>query len=98
MAYKTSDIVAQDNFTEPLNLDPGERGSISVSNTFVATVTLQRRFYTKEGPPTSWVDVLSWTGPVETTAVADEHQEIRLGVKSGDFTSGTVTARIGVNA
>lgn len=89
---------AQNTFTDPMNVGQKNRVSISVSGTFVATVTLQRRFPSTTGDaPTSWADVESWSAGIETTYVPDENQQIRIGVKTGDYTSGSAVARIGQN-
>ena len=84
------DLTAENTFGKTLQIDVGERFTISVSNTFVATVTLQRRL---DG--VAWRDVESYTVPTEKDGLAAEGQEIRLGIKSGNFTSGTATCRIG---
>lgn len=89
-------IEAQNVFTDELFLYPGERLSISIAGTFTATVTLQRQL---DGA--NWRDVpdsdgnFGWTAPTEQSYVADESQIVRLGVKTGDYTSGTINARIG---
>ena len=84
-------ISAQNTFVGILPVPVGARSSVSISGTFVATVTLQRRL-----DRTNWRDVESWSGPVETTYVADQSCDLRLGVKTGDFTSGTVDALTGI--
>ena len=87
----SASISTQNTFTGALSVPAEARTSVSVSGTFVATVTLQRRL---DGA--NWRDVQTWTGEMEVTYVADESQDLRLGVKTGDYTSGTVTARLGV--
>lgn len=86
-------------FTDPLSIpaltDPQKKTSfnLSVSETFEATITVQRRF--DEG---TWLDVETFTEPGEF--IGDEIEsnvEYRAGVKTGDFTSGTVELRLGVN-
>lgn len=83
-------ITAQNTFTNVMPVRVGLRASVSVSGTFVATVTLQRKL---DG--TNWRDVESWSGEIETTYVVDEPCDLRLGVKTGDFTSGTAVCRLG---
>lgn len=91
MPYAFSKSVTAENvFTDILPVRTKLRVSVSVSGTFVATVTLQRRL---DGA--NWRDVESWSSEIETTYVVDEPSELRLGVKTGDFTSGTAVCRIG---
>lgn len=71
--------------------------TIEISGTFVATITLQRSTSSASGP---WIDVSgTWTAPV-TTSYNDglDNQETwyRIGVKTGDYTSGTVVATISI--
>lgn len=83
-------ITAQNTFTDPLRIYKGERGSISVAGNFSGTVTLERRL---DGQ--NWRRVDSWTAPTEKSYYADESVEIRIGVRTGDFTSGSVEVRLG---
>ena len=87
---KSKAIAAENTFTDALQIDVGERFTVSVSGTFSATITLQRRF---DG--TNWRDVETYTVETEKDGLAAEGQEIRLGIATGDFTSGTATCRIG---
>jgi hypothetical protein len=89
--FVAQDIGAADVFTTPLVLDRGETASISVSGTFSATVTLQRLL---DG--THWRDVTTFTAAAEKSYVVDEACSLRIGVKAGQYTSGTVTCRLGV--
>lgn len=70
---------------------------MGLSGTWDATATLQRRFQKSDGTFTSWFDIDggSWSGNVQTSYIADEACEVKLGIKTGDFTSGTMEARIG---
>ena len=91
MSYaRDKSVTAQNEFTGILPVLPLERVSLSISGTFVATVVLQRQL---DG--TNWRDVEEWTDEVETTYVGDEPGDLRLGVKTGGFTSGTVVCRLG---
>jgi hypothetical protein len=78
-------ITAQNTFTAPVLIQPGNSFDITVSGTFVATVVLQR-----SKDQTTWVDVASFTAPVENTGSAGSAWYFRIGVKTGGFTSGTV--------
>lgn len=65
--------------------------NISVGGTFVATVTLQRSF---DGGST-WHDVWATAEPAERIVDTTESGLLwRLGVKSGEFTSGSLHARM----
>lgn len=94
-------ITAQNQFTTPVLkipplTDPQKKTgfNISISGTFDATVSLQRRF---TGTVT-WLDVETFTTPGEF--IGDEvesNTEYQIGVKTGDFVSGPVKVRLGVN-
>ncbi len=85
----TKSITAENTFCDAVPLGAGFNASIS--GTFVATVTLQRSF--DDG--TTWVDVKSYTGPAEEVGNEPEASVLyRVGVKTGDFTSGTALVRL----
>lgn len=94
--FEKAEITAQNSFTGWMPLQAGERASVSITGTWAATVVLQRRL-----PDGTVADVpnpddtVGWTANTQKSYEADERQDIRLGVKTGDFTSGTVVARIG---
>ena len=100
MSEVTAAITAENTFTDwiqPYQAQQAghyEEGKLNVSifGTFVATVTLQRTF---DGG-TVIRDVESFSAPTEE-AVSDHESRVqyRIGVKSGDFTSGTVNVRLG---
>lgn len=87
-------VTAQNQFTDPIRVTGINESTvntrsfhISISNTFTATVTLQRSF----GTPGAWVDVTTWTAPTEEDYADDFDNQIvyyRIGVDTGDFTSG----------
>ena len=95
--YKTKTITAQNQWTGTLDL----MGffNYSAQGTFAATVTLQRSF---DG--TTWEDVDSDTAPFSLTGFeplapfkfSKPHVSYRLGVKTGEFTSGSISVRLGV--
>lgn len=91
MAVVTKAISAQNTFSDATRC----RGffNFSVWGTFVATVTVQRSF---DGGST-WLDVDTFTAPTEEVGIEGEIAEYRAGVKTGDYTSGTVNVRIGEN-
>lgn len=86
----TESVTAQDTWTDAVSFTVGIF-DLSISNTFTATVTLQRSF---DGG-TTWYDVQTFTQ--ETEAVvdnADNTVKWRIGVATGDFTSGTADVRL----
>lgn len=93
----TKTITAANSFSDPLDVQGGHenvRGggfNVSVSGTFVATVTLQRSF---DGG-TTWLDVATYTSPAEAVGFEPEGCLYRIGVKTGDFVSGSINVRVG---
>lgn len=82
-------VTAEDTFTGSIFVTGiGSRTfSINISNTFSATVTLQR-----STDDATWVDVTTYTAPTATTyndALDNLQYYYRIGVKAGAFTSGT---------
>ncbi len=91
-----SSISAGNTFTDDIRVTgtaAGRSFSIEVSGTFTGTVTLQRSI----SEPGDWNDVQSYTA--ETTTSFDDGLDnqiihYRIGIKSGDYTSGTVIVRL----
>lgn len=77
-------ITAQNTFTTPILIQAANKFDITVSGTFVATVVLQR-----SKDQVTWLDVETFTAPVEKTGDAGSAWYFRIGVKTGGFTSGT---------
>ena len=89
---ETAAITAQNTFCDGISPD-SKNGylNISISNTFVATVFLQRSF----DAGVNYFDVDSWTGKIETSLTDTEPGVLyRLGVKTGGYTSGTADVRL----
>lgn len=93
----TKAISGADDFTDPIRVVGTEDArvfSIIIEGTFVATVTLQFAF-SKDGP---WNDTSpQYTVPTSVSFDDGQDEQIifyRLGVKAGDYTSGTVTATL----
>ncbi len=92
----SSDLSAADTYTDPIRvvgIGTQRQFSLDVSGTFVATVTLQYSV----GAIGSWVDVATYTGATSTTYDDGQDNEIiyyRLGIKSGEYTSGTATCAL----
>ena len=85
----TKSISAENTFSDAVSLEG--YFNISISGTFVATVTVQRSY----DAGSTWHDVDSWTAPAEEVGFDPEFRLYRIGVKSSNYTSGTVEVRIG---
>lgn len=84
----TAAISAQNTFSTAVRI--GKEFNVSISGTFVATVTAQRSY-----DNVTWYDVDTWTAPSEDVGFEPEYIWYRIGVKTGNYTSGTVNIRIG---
>jgi hypothetical protein len=90
---------AENNFSDSIRvtgITTSRIFTIELTGTWVATVTLQRSFSDPDGTA-NWVDVTTYT--VNTTTTYDDTLDnqiawYRIGVKTGDYTSGTVTASL----
>lgn len=81
-------ITAQNSFTDAVQL--AGWFNVSISGTFSATVTVQR-----STDNSTWRDVDTWTAPAEDVGMEPEVMWYRIGVKTGEFTSGTAVVRLG---
>jgi hypothetical protein len=87
-----ADITAQNTFTnaiEVTGVDNQRVFSVVRAGTWSATVTLQRSLESEDGP---WTDVTTYTTNATVTFDDGLDNQIawyRIGVKTGDFTSGT---------
>ncbi len=92
----TAAIAAQNTFTNTIQITgvgENRRFAITLTGVWVATVTLQRSI----GVTGNWVDVSSYTTNVATTYADGLDNQIvfyRIGIKTGNYTSGTVTATL----
>ena len=84
----SANIAAQNTFTTPVRLEGYL--NVSISGTFSATVTVQRSI-----DNATWVDVDTWTAPTEDYGFEPELMWYRIGVKTGQYTSGTAVVRLG---
>ena len=85
-------ITAQNTFTDWLDVPIGQRYSLSIWGTFVGTVTLQKTY---DGGNTI-LDIENFSGPASDVSVeVPENQQVRIGIKTGDYTSGTANVRLG---
>ena len=87
VASKT--ITAQNSFTTPVRLTGFF--NLSIVGTFVATITVQRSF----DEMATWNDVDTFTKPTEDWGMEPEVCWYRVGVKTGEFTSGSASVRLG---
>jgi len=84
------DISAQNTFTSP-QLIQGDKGfDISVSGTFVGTVSAQ---LSKDGT-TNWIDIGNTTAPTVLTASPASAWFLRVGIATGGYTSGTAAVEV----
>ena len=101
MAKTAISIAAQNTFTNVMNCP---RDSVLVvlnptGGTGVCTVTTQIRDYSDPNSPGAWED---WDRRVVDSGVCQafildvpvSNQQIRVGFKAGEYTSGTLTGRI----
>ena len=87
----TASITNANSFTEQAEFDYRRPFNVSVSGTFSATVALQRSF--DDG--STWLDVWTTTTAAELVVDTVEPGTLwRIGVRLGDYTSGTVVARV----
>lgn len=87
----TKQITAGDTFSDAA-LVKGDF-NVSIQGTFSATVTVQRSY--DQDTISNWEDVETFTTAVERIGFEPESMYYRVGVKSGEFTSGTIDIRIG---
>ena len=86
----TVELSAENTFSDGLYVD--NAFNLSISGTFVATITVQRSF----DLGSTWRDVDTFTAPIETFGSDPEPVVVyRAGIKTGEYTSGTATVRIG---
>lgn len=90
VARSTASIAAQNTFSNGVVISGPF--NMSLSGTWAATVHLQRSF---PDSPTTWFDVASYTANIQDRGMEGETGvQYRVGVKTGNYTSGTVVARI----
>lgn len=87
-------ITAENTFSPALEFDHSSRvfnASVIDTVVFVATVTVQRSF---DGG-LNWHDVKQYTTPIQEIGDFTElGVQYRIGVKTGDYTSGTIDVRL----
>lgn len=90
MSAVTSSITVQNTFTDKIQVIG--YFNLSISGTWAATVTVQRSWNGID-----WFDVDTFTSNYEGVGFDAEEVFYRAGVKTGDFTSGTVVLRLSDN-
>lgn len=88
MSSVSKTIGAQNTFSDSLPLVG--HFNLSISGTFVATVTVQRSF----DSGSTWLDVDTFTAATETYGFDPQQVYYRAGVKTGDYTSGSVVVSL----
>ena len=89
----TATITAANQFSDPIRVTSVSTGrdiTVTMSGADVGTVTIQRSV----GAPGAWSDAASYATPVNVTyndALDNQIMYYRIGVKTGDYTAGTVT-------
>lgn len=101
--FVQANITAQNTFTSAIRVigvGTSRAFTIVISGAFTATVTLQRSLDSDTGP---WSDVggSTWTAPITTSfndALDNQIAYYRIGVKTGDYTSGTVGVQLSIGS
>lgn len=94
-------VSAQNIWSDPISVTGvgAERNvAIGISGTFVATVSLQRSIGSNTGP---WLDLTTptWTAPIAASfddALDNQLIYYRIGIKTGNYTSGTAILAISI--
>jgi hypothetical protein len=88
MSTVTKSVSAENTWTDPLEVL--NDFDLSISGTFVGTVTVQRSF---DGGSV-WRDVDTFTAPIETAGFQPSFSNYRVGINTGDYTSGTAVVTL----
>jgi hypothetical protein len=100
VGFNTNSITAQNTFGDPLAIKTG--GLLTLTGTFTATVSLQRLLDGTTLAAPTWVDVTNNSGTATTFTTVGTYTispiavpgVYRFGVKTGNFTSGTVVGTL----
>ena len=87
----TATITGDDEWTDSIRLSGAF--DLSIAGSFTATITVQRSY-----DNSTWRDVDTFTGPIETVGFQGEIAYYRAGVKALEFTSGTITVSLAGSA
>lgn len=91
-------LTGEDQFTDPVRVTgigtAARTYTIAITGAFVGTITVQRAF----AEPTSWIDTAATYAAAATDTLNDPSDNqivfVRIGFKTGDYTSGTPTVTI----
>jgi hypothetical protein len=83
-------VTAQNQFTAPFKVNKGDRVGINLTGTWTATVTVQQKVDGTNFDDTAY----TYTTNGIRSIIADFDGDMRVGVKTGGFTSGTVTIEV----
>lgn len=89
-------ITGDNQFSDPIRVTgvgDSRLFTVTITGTFTATVRVQRSV----GAPGAWEDFRSYTAPTNTPLNDELDNQIifyRVGVKTGEFTSGTINAEL----
>ena len=84
------DVSTENSFSDEIFIDQNGKLDILVYGTFVATITLQRSTLTDVSGNKIWNDVVEYTEEqIDNTNESAVASTFRIGVKTGNFTSGT---------
>ena len=86
----TASLTGDNQFSDAIEL-VGDM-SLTISGTFTGNITVQRSF--DEG--STWLDVDTFTQPTEEVGFEPAGCQYRVGIKTGEYTSGT--ANVGLYA
>lgn len=92
----SASLAGEDQSTDPIRVTgalTSRTFNINITNTFSATVTLERSI----GDVGAWEDVVSWAGAITDVYNDELTNEViyyRLTIKSGNYTSGTAVAKL----
>lgn len=81
-------ITAENTFSDPIQISG--KFNLSISGTFVGTVTVQRKRLNES----TYRDVESYTTETEANGEVIGKWDVRVGIKTGDYTSGTAVVSI----
>jgi hypothetical protein len=83
----SADISAENTFTDSIQLFG--YFNLSISGTFSATVTVQRSY-----DNINFADADTFTSPSEEVGYEPQEMYYRVGIKTGDYTSGTASVSL----
>lgn len=86
MKIATASITEENDFTDWVYIGKNTNVDYSISNSFTATVTLQRKFASGD----SALDVDTFTASEESYFFVPSSAYYRMGVKTSDFSTGQV--------